>query len=349
MKKPYLFTIALLIVFNFSKAQLTLTRAAQEPAAGDIHSIQDYDSVGVIPKATGANQTWNFSAIVQTTDAAFTSTFLAASSVPAASLFPGATLAEYDGFGDYQFFKSANTPTTQFENLGIAYGGTVVSGLTYTNTLVNMVWPLAPGNSFTDTYYTNEFGIVGYTTTQNGSQTVTSTGSGTITMPGGAVYANVIQIKTLQKVISSFSINPSTAITFTDTYTIYDYYHSSQKFPLLTVNYDNYKDANSSNLYCYITVNKLITVGLREENFDNSLSIFPNPAKDKIHFQINNVNAEKCSLEIMNLAGEQVKLIQYGTNSFIKDKIDLSDLPKGVYFLKTSLGAKSQTQKLLVE
>ncbi|MEI6020844.1 MAG: T9SS type A sorting domain-containing protein, partial [Bacteroidota bacterium] len=162
------------------------------------------------------------------------------------------------------------------------------------------------------------------------------------------VFTNIIQIKTIRKELTAFTYS-GTPGTYSDTYTTFDYYHASQRFPLLSVSYDYYVDQSGPSLSANITVNKIITVGLKNQSFDNAFSIFPNPAKDILYFQMDNLNAENCSLEMIDVTGNQVKLIEYDNNTVIKDKVNISDLPKGLYFLKTTSGEKSKVQKLLVD
>jgi len=59
MKKIY-FVLGALGMFHISNAQLSLTQAANEPAVGESVLRKGYDSVGVIPKNTGASSKLEF-------------------------------------------------------------------------------------------------------------------------------------------------------------------------------------------------------------------------------------------------------------------------------------------------
>ncbi|HWY12840.1 MAG TPA: hypothetical protein VN026_16010, partial [Bacteroidia bacterium] len=103
MKKLY--TLILSITFAFTvNAQLSLTKAANEPVLGDVVTQQGFDSTGVIPKNTGGAQTWNFSAFTQNT-VVTVSTYTTVASTPSAASFPAATLAQNDGSGTYTYFQ----------------------------------------------------------------------------------------------------------------------------------------------------------------------------------------------------------------------------------------------------
>lgn len=66
--------------------------------------------------------------------------------------------------------------------------------------------------------------------------------------------------------------------------------------------------------------------GIQEE-MTNQLTLMPNPAKSEVKVLMNGT-AE--SLELRNLSGQQVKLIQNPTNT---EWIQIDDLPAGVYFV----------------
>jgi hypothetical protein len=138
-------------------------------------------------------------------------------------------------------------------------------------------------------------------------------------------------------------------ITFSSNITQYTYYHTGQKFPLLTVTYDISGDASSTDTSITITGNRNITVGIKDENFSETYSIYPNPAKTNFSLDLSNNSAENCNMCIFDATGALIKNYNFGNKSIIKEKIDISDLKTGVYFVKTSLGSKNSTRKLVVE
>lgn len=75
----------------------------------------------------------------------------------------------------------------------------------------------------------------------------------------------------------------------------------------------------------------------------DAISIYPNPAKNKI--QISNSNAISAEIRIFNVLGKQVF---HQTN--IKEKaIDISSFNKGIYMVKINIDGKSKTQKLVIQ
>lgn len=62
----------------------------------------------------------------------------------------------------------------------------------------------------------------------------------------------------------------------------------------------------------------------------SGLSIYPNPATDKITLEIS-VIPSKSNLSIINLCGHELITCQ---TTMPKTQIDISNLPNGVYFLR---------------
>lgn len=343
MKQFFILAISAFAISGQLKAQLTLTRAGQEPAAGDIYQYREYDSSGVVPKATGANQLWNFSSLVQTTVTG-TSTYVLPSGVPSSSLFPGTTLVENQGNDEYVFYKSATTPTTQFELVG-NYSGTppFASGITYSNSAIYGIWPLAPGTTYTDTYSGSGVGVGG---SVSGTQTVSSSGSGTIVLPGGATYNNIVQLKATRKIITSITIF-TLSLTYTTTMTEYMYFHNSQKFPLLTLSYDISDDGSTVDTSLTIRLNRNITVGVQNQTQAVAFALYPNPAKDNLGIRVENLKNEACTVQVLDVNGREVLLRDLGNDAVIDDKLDISALEPGLYVVNTRLGGSVSSKKLV--
>jgi len=85
------------------------------------------------------------------------------------------------------------------------------------------------------------------------------------------------------------------------------------------------------------------TTGIAEGESENSIFIYPNPASDILF--INDTKKQIESLEIYNY--ESKKIISL--SSPLNDKIDISQIPTGLYFVKLSDKNKvTSTQKLIV-
>jgi hypothetical protein len=335
MKKIY-FTILSFGLTLASFGQVTLTKAANEPIIGDVEMYQYFDTVAVLNNSTGANQNWNFSALTSNTLTEMT-TYTTVASTPNGSSFSSATIAGDDGQGGYTYGKST---TSQYELVGIVDPNIT---LNFTNTAIAAIWPISYGYTNTDPF-SGSVASGTMTGTSNGTMTTVASGTGTITLPGGAVY-NALQVKTTQKVNISLVFG---LITATVVNTSYSYYASSQKFPILTVSYSNASGAFTSNTGD-VKINSNVVTGINNLNTENYFSMYPNPSKNDFNIMLQNNNKANCKLEIMNSVGALVKSIDLGNDSEIYSNISISNLSSGMYFVKTTVGDKTSTRKLIVE
>ncbi|MDR2836662.1 MAG: T9SS type A sorting domain-containing protein [Bacteroidales bacterium] len=82
---------------------------------------------------------------------------------------------------------------------------------------------------------------------------------------------------------------------------------------------------------------------------DNSFEIFPNPNDGNFTIELNsNLNSE-VTLSILEITGREVKTIKISDTFNSVFNFDLSNLAKGVYFVKLSGKSINQTKKLIIE
>lgn len=340
MKKIYLsvFTVALSLT---ASAQLSLTQAFNEPVIGNVNSAQFYDSTAVLPNTTGTGQTWNFSALTSNT-VTETSSFIAASPAgPNAGSYTGATMADFDGGSFYNYYKST---TNQLENLGFEDVNVVVL---LSDPMTIGSFPFTMGSTFTDMAAGTCTAMVlgNMTGVASGTTTVTGTGTGTLMIPGGASFTNVLQTVSRTKIDISIA---GGAVTLNNDGVEFTYYHSSQKFPIMSVAYTTVTGSFPS-YSADIKVNTSVITGLNDLNFDATFSIFPNPAKNNFNVKLQNAGNNACNMQIINAMGAVVRSMNMGNNSDISQNVSVSDLAPGIYMVKTSLGNKVSVRKLIVE
>ena len=320
-------------------AQLSLTKAFNEPVLGNVNSQHGYDTISAIPKNTGANQVWNFSALTTNT-IVNVGTYTTVASTPNGSSFTSATLAESDGAGGYTYTKST---ATQYELVGIVNPNITLNFSN--NTAIVAIWPLTMGYSNTDTFSGTAVANGTLNGTATGTITTLGSGTGTLIIPGGASFTNILQVQTKQNIDISLA---GGVITATIVAVDYNYYHSSQKFPILTVSYSDIQGSFTSNT-AVVTVNNNVLAGINDLNFDATFSIFPNPANQYVNVKLNNMSNDVCKVEIVNSIGQLAKSINLGSDSEISNSISISDLSDGIYMVKTTLGNKVSSRKLIVE
>lgn len=339
VKKFYI--LILLCVCSFlTKAQHTIT-AANNPTVGDIESYRDLDSTGLFFGSAGTSQTWNYSAMTAVPNPASSFTYVPMSSVPNNFLFPGGTIANDDGAGN---FGVLSNNSTKFEYLGYATA-TATNCWSYTDPLKMYDIPFSYGNTSTDV-----FKIILPTFTATGTFTTYADGTGTLQLPIGT-YTNVLKLNYVVYEID-------TTLTSIQNFTllINQYYSAISKFPLLEVQTINQTITTGTNVTTtYAKYGRIIAFGVPSgiitiEN-DKSFVIYPNPVSNgEVYISNTNSFSGRMSVEIINVLGQIVKTIllenQNATNA---KKIDMSDLTSGIYYLRITGKEGAKTQKIIID
>jgi hypothetical protein len=91
-------------------------------------------------------------------------------------------------------------------------------------------------------------------------------------------------------------------------------------------------------------------VGINENNGANNISIYPNPASNLLTIEADGVNGNVMSVEISNISGQIVMNSQLNDfNGYAKEQLDISELTKGVYFVKIYTNEVTTTKRLVVQ
>jgi hypothetical protein len=321
---------------------ITYTNA---PVPSDVNNIRMFDSAGVIPKNIGAGSLWDFGSCSAKTSS-LSLTYINASSHSAYSLFSGATIAEVPNNGNYSVLFSKST-IAKNECYGLYDQFSINYNIHLSNPLTINVWPTNLGTSNTDT----GSGIISKATNTgvvSGTTSILGSGTGTIILPGGVVFSNILQTKLTQTLIGSVA-NKTVNIQ----YITYNYYHSSQKYPLLSVKYyaltEILFNAVAETFSASIQVNNAVLSGIVESNFNASFTLFPNPAKDNFSVNLSNTTNDKGTIEIYNELGQIAKRVELGNESVIKTNVSVADLKPGLYMVKTTIGNRTSTKKLVIQ
>lgn len=73
------------------------------------------------------------------------------------------------------------------------------------------------------------------------------------------------------------------------------------------------------------------STGIKNEIFENSFSVFPNPAKDKLFFTFHNPNLKAYYVRIVNTLGKTVYMLP---RPDLENGIDISELSSGMYYVQ---------------
>ena len=93
-----------------------------------------------------------------------------------------------------------------------------------------------------------------------------------------------------------------------------------------------------------------VAVKTISKNNPVGLSVWPNPLTEQINFAVGNLDASaSTTLVLVDLTGKILIQKTYQNHHEIKDTIDVSDLSRGVYFLKINHNGKQSAQRLIKE
>lgn len=102
----------------------------------------------------------------------------------------------------------------------------------------------------------------------------------------------------------------------------------------------------TSNVMVQTTNTCSVVAGINEAINGNSVMVYPNPSNGVFLFNINNADSKNALLEIYNLLGEKV----YSTREVESQlQINLSEYPKGLYFVKLFSQTELYTQMIIVQ
>lgn len=91
-----------------------------------------------------------------------------------------------------------------------------------------------------------------------------------------------------------------------------------------------------------------ITVGIEDQIWDGTLSIYPNPTTGLINLSIDNSQSEKVDISVKDVLGNTI-FNQVLSGSQIMQTIDLTEEANGLYFVEISSANQSITKKLIKE
>ncbi len=343
MKKLYFTILSAIVAFNVGNAQ-SLTQANNAPVNGDAFGTKQCDSTAINPGASGAGAVWSFSTIVvHPPVTSYTGASVA--STGSTTSFPSAGVAVGAGAGKNSFYSSSATDLKYWGGdvtLG-ALGAVVV--YTGTNSASVAKYPMTLGTT-TTTAVSGTLTVSGNNGTFNGTCTATADGTGTLKLPSGVTFNNVIRVMTVQ------NLNFNVIVSGTITQVKYDYYNALSKAPLFTIASSSIASIAGNSQQTVVTVaSNYITLGVKSITAANvELSVFPNPADDKITVSFYNENADNASYEVVNALGQTVKTASLGNDKgIVRHDLNIEAIPAGVYFLKLTVGNNASIQKISVQ
>ena len=320
--------LSLIVVLSASLQAQTFTQAAAQPTPWDpAYTILQCDSLGILPGASGAGQTWNFSSVV--THSSIAKTY--ASSVNTNNAYSPAYVFVSASASDNSYYNTINS------NLKY-YGGnfmitTFAVSLTYTVPAIVAQYPMSLGTTTSTS--------VGGSVTVNGSLNGTFSGNssfladatGTLVL-AGKTFTDVVRVKRDQALNATLSLGTATVTQLT-----YDYYSAAApKVPIFTIATSTIVSIGGTSSQTIVTILQNYPVAGVNENQKQAteLSVFPNPATSVLNFNTTNNEANK--VIAYDLTGKFVatEFFELG-----KSKMNINHLSNGLY-LYTVTGKNNQ-------
>jgi hypothetical protein len=105
-----------------------------------------------------------------------------------------------------------------------------------------------------------------------------------------------------------------------------------------------WNDVDETNVLYYAI--EYIGLSAMDELQASTFAVYPNPSAGQVQLKLQQENSlAPCQVEIFNMLGERVFSAETSTSL----AIDLSNEPKGMYFVKVQQGGAVSTRKILVE
>ncbi len=336
MKKVYskivlLALLSLTFCLSNIQAQTTLTAATTNPSVGESFNAHLYDATLVSVGNSGANITWDFSSI--SSSGTQTTNWVAPSTTPYSSSFSNANIANSDPSGNYYYFSAT---TTDYSSCGGASSaGQIVS---YSDLEKQLVYPMTYNTSFTDAFaasYTSSGMLINRDGTING----VADAYGTLILPYGTI-TDVLRVK-LEEYYDDLYMGSPIVEYETE---VYVWYKAGIHHPILS----HTTFIMNGNTTIYGTYIDASHVGIDSNEKHLGLKIYPNPSSGLFNLELF-ANNETTLFEVVDIYGKIVYQTEYSNTSFVKDKIDLSTLSKGIYIVRVTTADYQEIKKIQIQ
>lgn len=278
----------------------TLTEALNSPVPGD-EFLMHTSSVAFVPGPPGTGLTWDASYMDMNTDQP--EIWMDPASTPYEADYPMATLASWNNTSTYSYYRS---DMDAFEYLGYAHTSQQYD---YDDPETRLVFPLSLGNSWTDSFHNYNDSLWG---TRDGLADAT----GTLVMPYGTID-NVLRVR---EDISSHIILPGGSQIDVE-YEYYYFYKPGIRCPLLIVAASGPPPQWLDGAY----------VGMADAmNHAISIDIAPVPANNGVAITCSSGSGE-LSLRLISAIGAVVQQRKIHGTGIIREELDISFLPAGLY------------------
>ncbi|RLD46582.1 MAG: hypothetical protein DRI88_07345 [Bacteroidetes bacterium] len=339
MKKMYILFIALLSTGTLF-SQYTITYSGNCPQIGDaIH--QTYFNHPVDPGPAGANQTWDFSTLMESENGIYQA--VDPDGTPFSNDFPESNIAYTYSSSEDVYTYGQNSPSEALNN-GVGFDEADMTVIHYSDPATLMIYPFSYTGTFTDTYY-GEYTISGLLTHERGTINAVADAWGSITTPLQS-YNDVLRVKIDRVVVDSMWIGSLFISTVTVNYTDYSWFAPDIRIPVLCITMSESQGVYDTTGY-YIASPQQINETTDRLAF---LNIYPNPARDHISITFKAKYGDQVSISIIDMSGKELfrqdnNILSTGIQNI---PLSLKEFHNGLYLVKISDGTKVKSTKLVI-
>lgn len=322
--------LSLAVIISAATQAQTLIETNSVPAPWNpAYTIYQCDSLGILPGAAGAAQSWNFATIV-------THSLISKTYVSSTNSNPSYPLA-------YTHVSASASDDSYYECTGGIlkyYGGnllvnSITATLVYSSPAIMAKYPMSLATATS--------AAVNGSITLNGSLSGTFVGNNAINADAtGTLVLSGKTFTDIVRVVSTQTLNATLALgTGVVTQKNYDYYSAAaSKAPVFSISTSTIQSTlGGTSTQTLVTILKdYAMVGINEnQKSTNEFSVFPNPSSSILN--ISSANLEAAKVVAYDLTGKMVatELFELG-----KSKIYVNGLTNGMY-LYSVIGKNNQT------
>ena len=345
--KTLTFTTFSLLLSICAIAQPTLNLGGL-PGFGTTVQTSSVNASGISPGASGANQTWDFTAYPDT-GAIDSITFVSPASTPFVSNFPAATIAykvSSDSLEAYGYFKESSSA---LELLGSAVNDNASEIISiYTNPQSIYSFPATLNSTQTDTYRSSfDYAEFGVTFVSTGTLSYVVDGYGTLITNSGS-YPNTLRFKK-RDISTDSTLSDFGDFVSESRNTTYEWVSvaNGASIGIWTISTDttlgSFGQPDSYSLNVSHTRGDFSTSGIKQTQNLN-LTVFPNPANDKVLILL----PADATVSLLDMSGRIVLSQEFSVENGNMPILETASLPSGTYLMKALGKNYSASGKVIV-
>ena len=354
MKKIYLtLFISFGAVLSGSAQSIPSITSANNFAVWEANIQYLADTTNIIPGASGANVTWDFSSLqpVSPRDSSI-SEFVPVSSTPYPHDFPSADLATGSVSGQsfvYLTYKNSTYTIVGEEGPQTSNGQTITIKQIYDKPEVLYTFPLTYQTNQNSTYAAH-YDAQGTIVYRHGTLKVNGDAYGTLKIMN-KTYSNVLRLHAITNEADTIGGLPGYEIDYV--IESWSYLTPGKKDNILTISNTTINEFGTVQSAKSVTYNiNSKTAGIADNNVEiTGFQLYPNPARQHCKLSYTSAKEGRSDIQILNQLGQNVKSLsnlplRTGENNI---DLDLNGLPNGIYYVKVNADNESHVQKMVIE